>query len=472
MEAEKTKGLMPYNEELESKVMATLMACTVEQIREAREQLTPSCFYTPRLNRLYNLMCQVNERGEQWDICSAATEALKTCPNILDAPYIAEVAQGKVFFTVAEMYMQNGIPYLRQLAQKRNLWLLAKELEASSLNASTDADEAVNKLRDKLTAITNEGRETDICTLSETLKDLGQTVWANKSGANRNKSTHTGFPYLDAKGGFQNSDLVVIAGATSMGKTSFANSVVLNAIKQGKKIAFFSLEMTNEQLTARLLSAEIGIASNKIANGILTEDEYKAFGQGWRNYSAFADNLFFSYKAGTSIENIITATRKLKHRHGIDGIVIDYLQLIGGKERGTTQEQFIAQCARRLKNLAVELDIWVVLLSQLNRDKDNPIPTMNRLRDSGQIAEAADMVLMVYRPQYYNEQEGKNLKYPNPHGSTETRGTALIMLEKGRNVGVGSFVCGFEAKTTHFYPLATIPHATASQQNSVDLPIF
>ena len=111
------------------------------------------------------------------------------------------------------------------------------------------------------------------------------------------------------------------------------------------------------------------------------------------------------------------------------------------------KEQQMGEASRRLKNLAKELGIWIVALSQLNRDKDNPEPNINRMRDSGQIAEAADVVILVYRPERYGK------RYPGEFSSVKTEGTALIKVAKGRNIGTFNFVCGFDAACTRFYPL-------------------
>ena len=109
--------------------------------------------------------------------------------------------------------------------------------------------------------------------------------------------------------------------------------------------------------------------------------------------------------------------------------------------KGSNKEQQMGDVARRLKNIAKELDIWVIALSQLNRDRENPVPTMARLRDSGQIAEAADIVLLIYRPEYYGRQ------YSDEFSGIDTNGTALIDIAKGRNIGIGKFICGFEKET-------------------------
>lgn len=134
-------------------------------------------------------------------------------------------------------------------------------------------------------------------------------------------------------------------------------------------------------------------------------------------------------------------------RRGIKGVVIDYLQLLHIKDARMSREQVVAQCARTLKNLARELDIWIILISQLSRDSHNPVPCMSRLRDSGQIEEAADMVLLIYRP-------AEGASFPPPFRDVPTVGRAMVIVGKGRNTGTGSFICGFRAVNTFFFPVA------------------
>ena len=141
----------------------------------------------------------------------------------------------------------------------------------------------------------------------------------------------------------------------------------------------------------------------------------------------------------------------MKLKYGISGVVIDYLQILNVNMKGSTKEQQMADVARRLKNLAKELDVWIIALSQLNRDSQNPQPSLNRLRDSGQIAEAADVVILIYRPEVYGKQ------YPQPFRNAVTGGTAMLDVAKGRNIGLLKLICGFDMFTTHFYEFDKVP---------------
>ena len=142
----------------------------------------------------------------------------------------------------------------------------------------------------------------------------------------------------------------------------------------------------------------------------------------------------------------------MKRKYNIDGAAVDYLQILNVNMKNVNKEQAMGDITRRLKNIAKELDIWVIALSQLSRDKENPIPTLARLRDSGQIVEAADNVILIYRPEFYGK-----FSYPSDFSNVSVNGTAMIHLAKGRNVGTTKFICGFNAPTTLFHDMQNTP---------------
>ena len=261
--------------------------------------------------------------------------------------------------------------------------------------------------------------------------------------------TKTGMERFDEKGGLQKSDLIIVAGETSQGKTSLALCMTRHAIEDGAKVAFYSMEMTKEQLTARLLSAKTNIPANNILySGSLAPSEIRIIDEARGKLPG--ENLFFDDKSTSNIDSILLSIRMLKMQKDIDGAVVDYLQILNVNSRSTSfsREQAMGDAARRFKNLAKELNIWIIALSQLSRDSNCPEPNLNRLRDSGQIGEAADVVILVYRAEYYNR------AYPAPFDNKDdypTDGTAMIDVAKGRNIGTFKFFMGFNKNTTNFF---------------------
>jgi len=230
--------------------------------------------------------------------------------------------------------------------------------------------------------------------------------------------------------------------------TSLALCIVSNAIRNNAKVAMYSLEMTRQQLSARLLSSLSGVPSSMILySSTLTPTELQLIDRARGMLPG--NNLYFDDSSTSNIDSILISIRNMKSKYDIDGAVIDYLQIVGVNDKRTTREQQMGDVSRRLKNIAKELNIWVIALSQLSRDSSNPVPNLNRLRDSGQIAEAADVVVFVYRPEYYHREN-----YPAPFEDAQrfpVLNTAMVDVAKGRNIGTFQFFLNFNKQTTTFY---------------------
>ena len=259
----------------------------------------------------------------------------------------------------------------------------------------------------------------------------------------------TGFRHIDERGGFFPSDLVVIAAESSQGKTSFAMDIAVNIAKDGVPVAVYTMEMRKAQLSTRVLAQETKINSRLIMGERLNSDEVERINK----TIARLRNLpvYFDESSTTSINTIYFSIRTLARRMGVKMVVVDYLQILSTNQKVVNLEAFYGEVTRRLKNLAKDLNICIVLLSQLSRGYDTVEPSLSRLRGSGQINEAADMTFLIYRPEYY----GKH--YTGTFAMIDPKGTALIECAKGRNVGTYSFVCGFDAEHTHFYDEENLP---------------
>lgn len=409
-------------------------------LNEYREQLSPSCFYQPQHAEIFNAVYAIVERGNTADLLSVTEELRRTGSEI--TPYEITQIYGKgVRLDVAEQ-----ISYLKDLALGRQIWHIFKKYEHIGTSYQVDRESLLEEARTALNDVYSLGKK-NIFTLEDAISELYEQVNSNASENGALTGSFTGFDFLDKKGGLQGGNLVIIAGATSQGKTSFANSISLNAIKTGKKVAFYSMEMSKKEIASRIVSSASRISSSKLLYSPLTEGEFMLMDRGVGSLNDCMKNLFFDDRSISNVDAILSSIRSMKIKHGIDGAIIDYLQILNVNMKNQNKEQAMADVARRLKNLAKELDIWIIALSQLNRDSQDPVPSINRLRDSGQIAEAADVVMLVYRPEYYGK------PFPQPFTQYGTQGKAMIDVCKGRNIGVGKFICGFNAETTHFYQL-------------------
>lgn len=255
----------------------------------------------------------------------------------------------------------------------------------------------------------------------------------------------SGFKDIDKfTGGWQETDLIIVGGASSMGKTSFALALAYNAAKHTKTpTVIFSYEMSALQLIRRLASMESEISNRYISNGTLNNDElvkiHEAIG--------FIENTPLHIDEGniTSLGYLVHRIKEYVKNKKVKLVMIDYLQLVSSKNKSGNREQEVSKVARTLKNLAKELNITVIALSQLNRGvgmRNNSKPTLSDLRESGEIEQAADVVMLIYRPEYYG------IEY-NDNGE-EAKGTANIIFAKGRNIGVGEITLSFKSEITKF----------------------
>ena len=211
------------------------------------------------------------------------------------------------------------------------------------------------------------------------------------------------------------------------------------AVRFGARVCVFSYEMTQMQIVSRMMAQVSGINSKRLMSANVSDEELENSGFPPLKES----NILIDACSTTSIDYLLNNLRMYKIRYGVNIAVIDYLQLLRFDKKGISREQEVGMNTRLLKNIAKELDITVVVLSQLSRDRGTPKPTLNRLRDSGQIEEAADQVIFVYRPEMYGIEHFEDSDIP-------TEGVAFVMLAKGRNVGVCSFYLNFDKYTTNF----------------------
>lgn len=404
-------------------------------IAEAREYLSPDSFTVPKLREIYLLVTQIADNGDPVNIITV-TSALGKCQTHLTPADIIEVSD--------HACVGDFMPYvlrLHEVETRRRLWFVGQEFIRASGNEVEPLEDILNSAKESISSIYRQGTS-GIRDLKDVVQDLREVIGRNRSGA-KLEGTPTGFSVLDKDGGLHNTDLVVIAGATSQGKTSFALSVMLNASCQGAKVAFYSLEMTSKQLAARMVAIKSRVSSSAIMYSRLGETDLSRIEHGIGKLPL--GNVFFDDNSTSSIDNIIASIRVMKIKRDINGAVIDYLQILTvNSDKGSNKEQMLGEVARRLKNLAKELDIWIIVLSQLRRDVENPAPDINKLRGSGQIAEAADMVMLVYRPEVYGR------KYPNPYEDRQTHNTAMIDIAKSRNIGTKKFLCTFIPEITLF----------------------
>lgn len=346
----------------------------------------------------------------------------------------------------------NWIKILEERYFRRKLMNASKNIHKLAKDEENQIDDVLHKSQEEIFSITNTNDvEEKIYTGEEALMATFDLFHEERENG-KQSGTKTGFLTYDSKtGGLQKGHITVLAGQTSMGKTALALSIANNMLKEGKKILFISLEMNKTELIERLVVMNSNVKMRDYINRKINETQQKAINYAYNRMDNF--DWTISDKRGLTVEDIKAIARKTKNQSGkFDAIFVDYLQRIRLPGKGSVNKE-TGTAVNQLRDLAGELDVPLVLLSQLNRSVEGR-PKMKNLRDSGEIEEAADEVLFVYRPDYFKEEEEKD----------KFRQEAEIILAKGRTAGTGKFKMSFYPNITLWQDLVM------EQYKSVEIP--
>lgn len=398
--------------------------------------LTVDCFYNHKNKRIYGAIVSVCERGDTPDMIMVKNELAKTGEPL--AYELVELAAN----SSAQIY--NHALYVKEQFIRRQVITIAQQAVTQAYFTGLDIDDVINSLYENIKNVYSNAAS-GVIHISEAVERMRENIKKNMLNKNKLPGSYTGFTAFDKRsGGLQPTDLVIVAGESSMGKTSFALSVANNIASYGDEIAIYSLEMSSVQLAARISSMNTGIPSNEILYSRLTNEQMERIET---NINRICNTgIYIDERSTSNMDTIISSIRNMVSKYNIKGAVIDYLQIVNINGEGSNEETKLGVASRRLKNLAKDLNIWIMALSQLNRNDANPYPTLGRLRGSGQIGEAADIVAFVYRPEYYNSSK----QYPDEFSEVSTKNTALIDVAKGRNIGTFRFITKFDKTITNF----------------------
>ena len=348
---------------------------------------------------------------------------------------------------------------IKEHATRRHLSTAGRDIAALSSKAGTDVSLLLEQSESRLFAVTQQLIKDKFVPIRDILKgrlEIFSEIHDDPEAALRS-AVASGYRDIDHKlGGFKPADFVVVAARPSMGKTAFALSLAQKAAEHKKTVGFLSLEMSKEQLVDRLLASIMHVDSWKLAKGKLADEEWGRIGNAMNTLSGM--NLFIDDSAGSSVTEVRAKARRLQMEHGLDMLVVDYLQLMSGtpsQNWAGNRVQEISEISRQLKQLARELRLPIVALSQLSRAVENRpgrIPQLADLRESGAIEQDADVVLMMYREDYYEEH-------------TDRVGITDIYIRKNRNGPVGKVELKFEKSQQAFFDIDTT-HVQATPEPS------
>ncbi len=447
-----------HNDAVEMNILGTIIGrgtAVMEYV--ARQGVTDLMFYQPQNRNVYRLLEAMLTAGKDINLTTATIAYLETEDGKADPqyPFILDS-------NCMEAELDTSVAKLKDLHQRRCLWEICTKHMDVGTDKTIGVDDTKTGIIEDIKAL-DDNPNSNISTISDALHMLYDRMAENADGEGK-RGIPTGFNGIDRHGYFQHGDLVVIAAESSQGKTSFAMDIATNVAKQGIPVAVYSMEMTQEQIAARMMSADTKINSNRLMNERMTEEEMQKTDKSFGKLEALP--MYFDDSSTVSVEKIYQSIRMTNRRNGVKLVVVDYLQILSTNQKVLNQESFYGEVARKLKNIAKELGVCVILLSQLSRCNDTTEPSLRRIRGSGQINEAADWTFTIYRPETYGK------VYTGDWAGTPTQGTALIKCEKGRNVGTFAFICGFDAACTHFtnewiHPACQPPSKNTGQTHPV-----
>lgn len=411
-----------------------------EAIQKIVDLLKPSDFYKHAHQKIFRAAVALFERSEPTDIITLNNllQSWGDLEAVGGASFLAQLAAGVA--TSANVIHYAKI--IREKAILRNLISVATEIVDQGFAGSTDVDGFLDSAERSIFEISERNIRQNFYPLREVVKESFRTI----EKLYENKSSVTGIPtgykkLNELTAGLQPSDLIIIAGRPSMGKTALALNMAINAATEAKAtVAIFSLEMSKEQLVQRMLCSEARVDSSKLRSGYLRETDWPKLTKAANRLSEAP--IFIDDTPAISVLEMRAKSRRLKKEHQLGLIVVDYLQLMRS-EVTESREREISDISRSLKALAKELHVPVVALSQLNRgveSRNDKRPQLADLRESGAIEQDSDLIAFIYRDEVYNR-------------DTPERGVAEIIIGKQRNGPIGMLKLKFFNEYTRFEEL-------------------
>ena len=434
---------MLSNKEMEAAVLNGLMN-EREGIDQAMQRLNDYCFYEPAHQVIYHAICNVYGANTPISMISVTNELMhgmdyeraKDC--MLQVAQIATQVEEKMDFYQMVLVLEN-------IAQRRALAPVGYQLLELSYSLSTELNAGVNAIQQAIDQIMSGTKGKDFTSLSEQLEIARQHIIDNRNPETQHIGLMTGISQFDREGGLPNNAFIVVGAKSSHGKTSFANYLALQAMKQGKRVAYYSMEMTNLELTQRLLSMECRVNVNALARLKLEpEQEVRAFHAIDTMIANNAVNFNFDERGVNHLDRMLQSIRVLKRTRGLDLVVVDYIQLLGidpiTRDENTTK--LIGRASHAFKDISRDLGVTILCLSQINRNVTGR-PTRANLRDSGEIDEASDLTIILYRPE-----ADKVESYPDKYVNVSVKNTMLVDVNKFRNGGQMEFFMGYQPEYT------------------------
>jgi replicative DNA helicase len=431
---------IPANPEAEEAVLGSLLI-DPDAIIKVASFLEPDDFYREKNGWIYRAILDLHERREPADFVTLVDELERRdqLQQVGGTAYITSLINS----VPTAVHVEHYAHIVERTATLRRLIAAAGQIAALAYEEAEDVDEVVDRAEQLIFNVSERRIRRDLTPV----RQIMHTVVDRLDYLHRHKGdllgVPSGFSKLDKLlGGFQKSDLIILAARPGVGKTSLALNIAVNAAKRyGQRVAFFSLEMSSEQLVQRLLAAETGINQQRLRLGEINDDEWPMLMEAAGVLSETM--LFIDDTPAVSALELRTKARRLQAEHGLDMVIVDYLQLMRSDTRSENRVQEISYISRSLKSLARELEVPLIALSQLSRaveSRSDHKPVLSDLRESGAIEQDADVVMFIYREELVTE-------------NTERKNIADVIVAKHRNGPTDTVPLYFDKTLTRFADL-------------------
>lgn len=433
----------PHSAEAERAVLGAILRSS-EHLTFVAGMLRPEHFFLDSHQKIYSVMIALFDESQPADVITVADRLrqMESDRDLLGPAYLVELTENSPVTQNIEHYAE----IVRRYYYLRTIILRCQEVVRKAYVADGRVEDFIEDIERDFLSIANDQDRKGLVTIQDVLEETLIELEERLKNDGKVTGVESGFVDMDKlTGGWQKSDLIILAARPAMGKTALGMNFAINAVKAGKPTAFFTLEMSKSQLMMRVLASEGRIDSSRLRKGDLTEDERDRLIHTSREMTRNPAMLGIDETPGLTLTELRSRSRRFKLEHGLGLIVIDYLQLMGSSasRRYESREREISEISMGLKALAKELEVPVIALAQLNRGPDSrpdKRPRLSDLRESGSMEQDADLIMFVYRDEYYNQ-------------ASEDRGKAEIIMGKNRHGPVETVMLAYQPNFVSFHNL-------------------
>ena len=436
---------IPYSIEAEESLLGNILLYKDAMQETMEAGITSEDFYIDKHKRIFNIMSSMYDNKEKIDTVSLSAK-------LKDFDYFEKVGGLEYLMkltdaTISNVNTKEYIRIIRNKSLSRQIIKAGEEIANDAYDGSVGIDEVLDSAEKRILDITRSRTDADFKEGSFVFDETIKRIEAIEAAGSAITGVRSRFSALDnMTAGFQRGDLILVAARPSMGKSALALNIAINSamVSQGA-CAIFSLEMPAEQLAMRMFSAKAKVDGQKLRKGQLNDSDWSKINEAAQELKH--QRFFIDDTPGIKVSDMYAKCRKLKNDHGLYLVIVDYIQLIQATGRSESRQQEVSEISRRLKAMARELDVPVIALSQLSRSvesRQDKRPMLSDLRESGALEQDADIVLFIYRDEYYNREEDNN----------EQREDVEIIVAKHRNGPTGKIKLAFEKGYNAFYSIS------------------